>query len=366
MMISWLKKWYSQSDNKMSLEETQSSMEAKTYNVDFYLNYFSLIAKGARLKLVEAMFRLNLFSLFEQQSYVLERDIIEQLGLMPKRALKWLHLLCDEQFLVKITTADAQVAYRLSDEFIPLLQGERKDWMSMFFASWSEIADENLTEVLRFGPIKKQVFWPPKTEEEVKKVEGWMTHTADQPLRCILDHIDFSKVTKLLDVGGGDGTMACSIVNDYPHLHATVYNLPLSAELARNTIEAKRLSGQVAVVEGNFIEEDTFPVGFDLILFSRILFDWDETLCRKLLRMAYQALPENGLVAICEFYKDEADPACLVAEYRYIFFDAFAVHIMKTPEEYHAMLEDIGFKIIIPNTPKQQPLYDCTLILAQK
>lgn len=366
MMISWLTKWFTSGDKNTCSEQRPSSVMSKKYNADFYNNYFSLIAQGAQLKLVEAMFRLNLFSLFEHQNCVLERDIIEQLELMPNRALKWLHLLAEEHFLVKITAKDGQVAYQLPEEFIALLQGDNKYWMTLFFASWSEIADESLTEALRFGSIRKQVFWPPKTEAQVKSVEEWMTYTAEQPLRCILEHIDFSRVTQLLDVGGGDGTMACSIVNTYPHLQATVYNVPLAAELARNTIEAKGLNGKVAVLEGNFIDEDSFPSGYDLILFSRVLFDWDESLCRKLLRMAYQALPEKGMVAVCEFFKDEADPACLVAEYRYIFFDAFAVDIMKTPEEYHAMLKEIGFTIIIPNTSKQQPLYDCTLILAQK
>lgn len=366
MIKSWIKKWFSKSKSSLSPNETRPLKEQNQYNVAFYENYFSLIAMGARLKLVEAMFNLDLFSLFENQQCVAERDIIEKLGLKPVRAKKWLHLLSAEHYLEQITTNDGQVAYQLPEEFSQLLQGEGKRWMTLFFASWREVADENLTETLLFGITRKHVSWPPKTEAEVKLLEDWMAQTAEQPLRCLLDHIKFNEVNKLLDVGGGDGTMACAFVRAHPHLHATVYNQPLPAKLARKNIKAMKLSHQVTVLEGNFIEEDALPVGFDLIVFTRVLFDWDETICRKLLRMAYQALPKNGLLAICEFFKDELDPGCLIAEYRYIFFDAFAAHIMKAAEEYRSMLEEIGFTIIVPNTEKKQPFYDCTLILAQK
>ncbi|VEG91821.1 methyltransferase [Legionella spiritensis] len=337
------------------------------YNARFYDNYFSLIADGARLKLVEPMFKLNVFALFENKKYVLESEIIEQLDLMPIPAKKWLHLLSAEQFLIKVTTANYQPAYQLPDEFIRLMRNkEGWKWMQFFFANWMTAADENLKSALQFGQVKKRFSWPPKTDEEIAWLEDWMAKTAVQPTHCLLEYIHFNDVANVLDVGGGDGTMACAFVTAYPHLKATVYNLPKTSELARKNIAARELSHKVSVVGADFIKEDTFPAGFDLIMFTRVLFDWDESVDRKLLRMAYQALPENGQVAICEFYKEENDDSCLVAEYRYLFYDDFPVRMVKPAAEYRAMLEETGFVIEIPNTVKKQPLYDCTLILARK
>lgn len=336
------------------------------YDVNFYENYFSLIAAGARLKLVEAMFSLNLFALFEHESCVLESDIIKKLGLMPIRAKKWLHLLCCEHFLIPVTRSDCQQAYRLPDEFIQLMQSDRWWGMQFFFTSWIVAADENLTDVLRFGTVKTSVSWPPKTDIEVIWLEDWMARTAEQPIRCLLEEINFKKIHSLLDVGGGDGTMACAFARAHPHLNVTVYNLPKSAERARKNIESQSLSHRVSVLEGNFIEEDAFPVGFDLILFARVLFDWNEEVDRKLLRMAYLALQKTGLVAICEFYKEENNDRCLSAEYRYIFHDDFTPHVMKTAAEYQCMLEEIGFSIIRSNKEKKPAFSYCSLLLAQK
>ncbi|KTD54598.1 methyltransferase [Legionella sainthelensi] len=372
-IMSWLKDIFSKSSAKEHHDthtyliaqndtEEQKNLE---HRINFYENYFSLIASGARLKLVEAMFSLNLFALFEKNEFVLEQEIIEKLGLMPIRAKKWLHLLSCEYFLIK-NEINGEPAYKLTDEFYQLMHSHRWWNMQFFFNSWNVAAEESLTDVLRYGKVKTSVSWPPKKDTEVVWLEDWMMRTAEQPIRCILDHINFKKVSALLDVGGGDGTMACAFVTEHPHLKAAVYNLPKSAVMARKTINDKNLSNQVSVIEGDFIKEDSFPKGFDLILFTRVLFDWNEQVDRKLLTMAFQALPKNGLVGICEFYKEENNDRCLSAEYRYIFHDDFTPHVMKTAEEYRRMLTEIGFTIIRENIDEKPAFSYCSLILAEK
>ncbi|WP_415582843.1 methyltransferase [Legionella worsleiensis] len=367
MLISWLKTWFTKEKKQDFLfEQPVSSPPSSQPNAAFYENYFTLIASGARLKLVEAMFNLNIFSLFEQQDCVSEQEIIERLHLMPIRAKKWLHLLSSEQFLIKTTTRDYQTAYRLPAGFIEMMHSDRWWATQFFFGTWRVGAEENLTDVLRFGQVKVPVSWPPKTDAETQWLEHWMAKTAQQPIQNILEQIDFSKVNAVLDVGGGDGTMACEFARAHPHIKVTVYNLPKAAEIARRTIEAQGLSARVNVYTGDFIKEDAFPLGFDLVLFTRVLFDWNEQVDRKLLRMAYQCLPKNGLVGICEFYKEENNDRCLASEYRYIFHDDFAPHVMKTAACYRAILKEIGFTVVIPNTQIKPEYIYTSLILAQK
>lgn len=373
MITSWLKAFFAkhpgdehQDPHINVIAQNSSTDQKKTRNNQaFYENFYSLIAAGARLHLIEAMFNLNLFALFEEKAIVSEHEIIEKLGLMPIRAQKWLHLLTDEHFLIK-THLDNQPAYQLPEEFIELIKGYGWWAMKFFFESWKVAADENLTEVLRYGKVKTSVSWPPKTDSEAEWLEYWMKSTADQPLYSVLSRINFNKVTSFLDVGGGDGTMACAFVTKHPHLNAAVYNLPKSAELARKNIAAKNLSDKVQVIEGDFINDDAFPPGFDLILFTRVFFDWNETVNRKLLKMAYQALPENGLVSICEFYKEDNYDMCLASEYRYLFHDDFASHVMKSAAEYKQMLKEVGFTLLEPEKQEKLPPSFCSVLLAKK
>lgn len=336
----------------------------KTDTINFFDNYFSLIAAGARLKLIEPMFHLDLFALFDTHPIVLERDIIEQLCLMPLRAQKWLHLLSCEHFLIK-TTLNNQTAYQLPDEFIELKRSDAWWEMKLFFNSWRVASEENLSDVLRFGKVKTSVSWPPKKDVEVDWLEQWMANTANKPVDCILEQIDFKEVKQVLDVGGGDGTVACALAKAHPHIHVSVYNLPRSAAKARKNCESQGLHERVRVIEGDFIAEDSFPKGFDLILFTRVLFDWDEKTDRKLLQMAYQALTTNGLVAICEYYKDKSNDRCIASEYRYIFHDDFAVNVFKTRGTYQQMLEEIGFTLMPDKETKLMNAYH-ELLLAKK
>lgn len=370
-ITSWLKALFNQQPSNEHQAPPAyviaASTEAKTskYNEAFYANYFSLIADGARLKLVEAMFSLNLFALFENTSTVLESDIIVKLGLMPARAQKWLHLLCSEHFLIK-TTLNNQLAYELAEPFMRLMHSSEWWAMYFFFNNWLNNANKNLADVLRFGPLDSSWSWPPKTPEQAALLENWMTRTAKQTIDCIIDHFNFKQISSFLDVGGGDGTMACTFASAYPHLKATVYNLPHSAELAKNNIATKELSERVKVFAGDFIKEDAFPLGFDLILFARVLMDWGQSSSRKLLRMAYQALPKGGLVAICEIFQDENHDTCLACEYGYIFYDDFDAQVMKSKTDYCRMLEEIGFTIVAtPPSPKKINYY-CSLLLAKK
>lgn len=107
------------------IAQKEATEQRNTKNVaDFYENYFSLITAGARLRLVEAMFNLNLFALFEKNELVFEDEIIEKLGLMPMRAKKWLHLLSCEYFLIK-EELNGKPAYKLTDEFYQMMISDR-------------------------------------------------------------------------------------------------------------------------------------------------------------------------------------------------------------------------------------------------
>ncbi len=372
-ITSWLKALFAKHPGKehqsphtyVIAQKSIDEQKTSKYNEAFYANYFSLIADGARLKLVEAMFSLNLFALFENNTCVLERDIIAKLGLMPIRAQKWLHLLNSEHFLIKITLNN-QPAYELPEQFMKRMHSSEWWAMYFFFNNWVNNANKNLADILRFGTTNSSWSWPPKTQEQAALLENWMTRTAKQTIDCILDHFNFKKINSFLDVGGGDGTMACTFATAYPHLKATVYNLPHSAELAKNNIAAKDLSDRVSVFAGNFIQDDAFPLGFDLILFARVLMDWGASTSRKLLRMAYQALPKEGLVAICEIFQDENHDTCLACEYGYIFYDDFDAQVMKSVTDYRRMLEEIGFTIV-PTPPSLKEInYYCSLLLAKK
>ncbi|WP_080454180.1 FkbM family methyltransferase, partial [Legionella pneumophila] len=196
---------------------SENYIEARQY-------FYGLLAGGVRIKLLESMFDLDLFRLFTGKPYLLENDIIKRLELKPVRAKKWLHLLCCEDFLKKIMVG-SQVGYQLAKSQLMLGEGYWgfKQYYDFY---WQRMANEKLSNILRFTDPKFNVSWPPKTAEEANFLETWMTKTATPLIQTLLACLDLNQYRSILDVGGGDGTIACALAQAYPHLKITVYNLP--------------------------------------------------------------------------------------------------------------------------------------------
>lgn len=308
--------------------------------------YYSLLAGGARTKLLESVVDLNLLELMNDEKEIYESNLIEKLDLHPVRAKKWLFLLTREGFLDRSETSNGML-YRMGQLSKALFKEDCALWWfaKQMTYSWEAIAYENVVEVLKGSKVKNDEHWPPKNERDSQAIELWMRHTAWAPICAIDNAIDLSKVEHLVDIGGGDGTMACYFAKKYPNLQITLYNLPEAIAIARWNIEQAGLWDQIRVVEGNFLTDDKFPDCCDLVLFSRVLCDWSADTAEKLLKMTYAALNPGGRVAICEAFQEKNVEFSLAWEFRYIFWNELEVEVFKSSFMYKKLLSTIGFSI---------------------
>lgn len=303
--------------------------------------YYSIIAGGVRTKLLESVIETKLFDLFIDNNTVLsESTIIHALQLHTLRAKKWLYLLADQQFLIRDENHNEPM-YTLGS----LGKKLKAQWWpcTQMVLSWQTVAKENLLDVLKGKAVITDVCWPPRTYEDSAFLEEWMTKTAPPMLDMLRKNLDLSTTQHLLDIGGGDGTVACTLAKHIPHLKITIYNLPQSIAIAQEKIQAMHLSDKINTYTGDFIKESAFPKGYDFLLFCRVLWDWSLETNKKLLQMAYHALPPGGKIGICEAFKEDNYEFTLAWEYRYIFWNDFEIAVFKTSSEYIALLKEIGF-----------------------
>jgi 3-hydroxy-5-methyl-1-naphthoate 3-O-methyltransferase len=104
----------------------------------------------------------------------------------------------------------------------------------------------------------------------------------------------------LLDVGGGSGAISIEVCKAFPSLRAAVFDLPHVAVIAAEKIETAGLTGRITTAPGDFLADERLPAGYDVILLSSILHDWDETSDRATLAKCYTALPPGGALVIVE------------------------------------------------------------------
>ena len=110
--------------------------------------------------------------------------------------------------------------------------------------------------------------------------------------------------TRLLDVGGGAGTFSLCFCQRHRRLRATIFDLPLAAEIARSFVERWGLEDRIEVVVGDAFA-GPLPPGHDAIFLSNVLHGHGEAANRRLLAHAAAALPPGGLLVVRDIFMHE-------------------------------------------------------------
>jgi len=202
--------------------------------------------------------------------------------------------------------ADRYLNSPLADEF--LVTGRPR-----YFGGYVRFCDQReypawhrVTDALR---TDRPVTWDPDTQDSVFSAEDpvmlelfWeaMHSISVSTAQTLAQVHDFTTHTRLLDVGGGSAAFPIELCQRYPHLSASVYDLPHGCRIAEKKIRAAGLDHVIGTVGGDFLRDDTLPGGHDVALLSMILHDWDEPTGRSLLRKCRAALPADGTLLICE------------------------------------------------------------------
>ncbi len=116
--------------------------------------------------------------------------------------------------------------------------------------------------------------------------------------------IDLSRVTSLLDVGGGSGAFAMAFVRAKLEIHATVFDLPDIVPITRRYIEQEGLADRISIVSGD-LTCDELGRGFDVVFLSAIVHSFTPEENRRLVQKAARALRPGGRVVVQDFVMSE-------------------------------------------------------------
>lgn len=153
---------------------------------------------------------------------------------------------------------------------------------------------------------------------------------------------DLKPFRTLNDFGGSSGTFAIAAARQYPHLQCTTYDLPALVPVARESIAAAGVEGQVQAGSIDFFKEP-LP-GADLISMNNIINSFALSIKTMLIGKAYQALPEGGAFVVIESFLDNERRTntfgLLMSLNMLIESDGGYSH---TEEEFTQMLRQAGF-----------------------
>ncbi|WP_432069155.1 methyltransferase [Streptomyces sp. AA1529] len=255
----------------------------KTYAGAIEIGLFDLLADGRALTVEEVSAELEI----AHRPADLLLAGCASLGLLDKSGARYRNSMLAEEFLV-----EGRPYY--FGGFVRYLDSRE-------YPAW-----QHIVEALR---TNRPTTWTPGTQDSLFDTEDpetlqlfWdcMFSVSVLTARTLAGIYDFTRHTRLLDVGGGAGAFPIELCRRFDHLSATVFELPHVCDLARTKVTEALLNGRVNTVAGDFNRDPVLPGGYDVIILSMILHDWDEESGRALLRKCRATLPANGAVLICE------------------------------------------------------------------
>jgi len=159
---------------------------------------------------------------------------------------------------------------------------------------------------------------------------------------------DFSKLSHVVDIGGGTGVLLALVLERYPAMRGTVFELPAVARRAREIARTDEMGERLQIAEGNIFADA--PPAADAYIFSHVLHDWDDESCIRMLQNVRRAMPPNGRVLVYEVVAARPNNAWSQDRLQDIEMLAILPGRERTREEYGSLFSRSGLRLnrVIP------------------
>ena len=223
--------------------------------------------------------------------------------------------------------------------------GDAIRWSADQYALWGDLANA----VRANAPLIP----PPHLGHDPDKTRTFVLGMHNRALgvaRGVVPFLDFGGASTLLDVGGGPGTYAQLLAQNYADLRITLLDLPEIVEIARELIADAKMGDRIITRSGNAVTDSYGTAEFDAVLFSGVLHQMGPAIIQSMLAKAHKALKPGGRVLISDVMVtgNGTEPA---------FGALFSLQMLLTSEaggvfsveQAEGWLGDAGFHTIVTN-----------------
>ena len=160
---------------------------------------------------------------------------------------------------------------------------------------------------------------------------------------AVAEAYDFAGIERVVDVGGGLGTLLITLLRRHPHLTGVLFDAPSVTEHAAAGVAAAGLADRMRCEGGDFFA--SVPAGGDAYVLSHIIHDWDVAACHRILGHCRSAMGPGGRLLIVEMVLPpgaEPHPGKVL--------DVVMLSIPggreRTADEYGELLAGAGFRMV--------------------
>jgi SAM-dependent methyltransferase len=169
---------------------------------------------------------------------------------------------------------------------------------------------------------------------------------------AILMAYDFSGISSIVDIGGGQGKLLRSIVQLNPGIKGILFDLEPAIEIAKQHLSSDECGGRCSAVAGDFF--NSVPDGANAYILCGVIHDWNDDRSIRILKNCRRAMAKTGRLLLVEMVVPEPGANC--------FSKLLDLNMLvmtggreRTKAEFTALLHAAGYKLtrIVPTLAPQ-------------
>ena len=234
------------------------------------------------------------------------------------------------------------------------IPGSLHPWMLLMlgddnYRAWGELLHSLRTGETAFDRVFGSSVWDYRKRhpEQRRLFDAAMATLIRAHAVALVGAYPFAGVKRVVDVGGGDGTLLIELLRAHPQLEGVLYDLPEVVQEAGPRIVAAGVAERCAIASGDAFA--SVPGGGDCYLLSRVVHDWDDEHAIAILRNCSRALPERGSLLVVERVapaRPEVSRAARAAALADLTMLIATGGRERTEAEYRALLVVAGLKTL--------------------
>jgi len=226
---------------------------------------------------------------------------------------------------------------------IALTWGSERAWRS-----WGELRHSILTGT----PAFRHVFgvnafeYMARDPKQVAVFNEAMAEITRQVARAVVAAYDFKTFSKIVDVGGGNGTLIATILDSAPKLRGIVFDSPSGSAQAPDQLRASGVLERCEAIAGDFFR--SVPSGGDAYILKSIVHDWNDEQSVAILKNCRAAISAVGKLLLIECVM----PARIDSSADHQRWTMLDMHMLvmlggreRTEEEYRSVLAAANFEL---------------------
>jgi hypothetical protein len=134
-------------------------------------------------------------------------------------------------------------------------------------------------------------------------LEGMTGYSKGGVVRALSQKFPWQQYETFMDLGSAQGSYLVQIAQEHSNLAGIGFDLPAVQPFFEEYVRSSGLQNRLRFVGGDFFADDLPQV--QVMIIGHILCDWDLERKQLLIKKAYEALPQNGVLIVCDSIIDD-------------------------------------------------------------